>query len=217
MEFSCTGGLLFFEEQCKESGVCMNDFFNKCYVKLRKLEGGYANNPVDPGQETIFGISRRFHEENYKELWDKLDSVKAEFGTEDIVNHLESDPGFMKLVRDFYYSWWKDHKCNLLSSELIAWKLYEFSFNAGTQNGVKVLQRSLNYANKRNRFGDDLVVDGIIGTKTVAMVNQLHRNDIINAVVKTFIGLQVSYYVELTEKKKELRAFYYNWCMRAFS
>ncbi len=195
----------------------MNDYFEKCYIKLRKLEGGYANNPADPGMETIFGISRRFHEISQKELWAKLDAVKSESGLSDIDTHLEADPEFMKLVRDFYYNWWKDHKCNLMGCESIAWKLYEFSFNAGTYNAVKVLQRSLNYANKANRFGYDLVVDGIVGTKTVAMVNQLNRRDVADAVVKTFTSLQVSYYVELTERKPELRVFYYNWCMRAYS
>ena len=197
-------------------GETMNDYFNYCYVMLRKLEGGYVNNPVDPGQETIYGISRRFHEDSMKELWDILDKVKTEYGTGNIEIYLESNPEFMRHVRDFYYQWWKAHRCNLLSSKLIAWKLYEFSFNAGTRNAVKVLQRSLNYANKTNRFGDDLIVDGAIGPKTVSMANGLGREDVVKAVVKTFTSLQVGYYVELTEEKKELRAFYYNWCMRAF-
>lgn len=37
--------------------------FKKCveFVLRKEIEGGYSNNPKDPGKETNFGISKRWH------------------------------------------------------------------------------------------------------------------------------------------------------------
>jgi lysozyme family protein len=41
----------------------MNENFDRCFEFVIKWEGGYSNDPDDPGGETNFGISRRFHPE----------------------------------------------------------------------------------------------------------------------------------------------------------
>lgn len=47
----------------------MRDNFNQAFKLTVGLEGGYSNDPRDPGGETRFGISKRYHpDENIKNL-----------------------------------------------------------------------------------------------------------------------------------------------------
>ena len=39
----------------------MDDNFDRCFAFLMSWEGGYSNDPDDPGGETNFGISKRSH------------------------------------------------------------------------------------------------------------------------------------------------------------
>ena len=41
----------------------MRDNFNKAFQLVIGLEGGYSNDPNDPGKETKFGISKRYNPE----------------------------------------------------------------------------------------------------------------------------------------------------------
>jgi len=39
----------------------MNENFERCFNFIQRWEGGYSNDPDDPGGETNFGISKRSH------------------------------------------------------------------------------------------------------------------------------------------------------------
>ena len=39
----------------------MNENFERCFAFIMSWEGGYSNDPDDPGGETNFGISKRAH------------------------------------------------------------------------------------------------------------------------------------------------------------
>ncbi len=54
----------------------MRSNFNKAFELIVGLEGGYSDDPRDPGQATKFGISKRYHpNEDIKNL--TIDRAKA--------------------------------------------------------------------------------------------------------------------------------------------
>lgn len=145
-------------------------------------EGGYVNDPVDPGGETNFGISKR----SYPNV-----DIAALTQTQAIDIY----------QRDFWDKQWDG-----IESQELATALLDASVNMGRTAAVKLLQKSVNKALCR----EELVVDGIFGTKTLAMVNV--------ATAKTIIEFRASrtmFYVDLAWVKPEMKKFLPGWIRRA--
>lgn len=82
-------------------------------------EGGYVNDPVDPGGETQFGISkRRYPHLDIKNL------------TLDIAAHLYK--------RDYY----DVLKCDQFVSARVRWKVFDIGVNMGIGAAAKLLQKA---------------------------------------------------------------------------
>jgi lysozyme family protein len=90
--------------------------FDTCVRITLEIEGGYSNNPNDPGKETNFGIS------------------KAAFPNLDIKNLTVED------ARKIYYSsFWAPAKCSTLATK-IALPIFDFAVTSGVSRSVKYLQ-----------------------------------------------------------------------------
>jgi len=106
-------------------------------------EGGYVNDPDDPGGETKWGISRR----SYPEL--------------DIANLTEE-----QACAIYYRDWWRQYKYDLIEDATVAAKVLDLSVNMGPSAAHKCLQRALHACGRR-----DVTIDGIIGPQTLEAVN----------------------------------------------
>lgn len=127
--------------------------FDRLIGKVLAHEGGYVNDPADPGGETKYGISKR----SYPKL--------------NIKSLTESQ------ARDIYYAdWWLKLRCNELTNDTIAVKLLDMSVNVGRQTGVKLLQRALCDCDQQ------VAIDGIIGPKTIAAANEADPGRLLEAV-----------------------------------
>lgn len=104
-------------------------------------EGGYVNDPADPGGETNFGITKRDFPE--------IDIAK-----------LTRDQA-ISLYREEYWRW----NYKLLQSQDVANKVFDLAVNAGHRRAHKILQHALNEA------GCELVVDGVFGEATLRSCN----------------------------------------------
>ena len=104
-------------------------------------EGGYVNDPDDPGGETNFGIAKRSHPEV------------------DIAN-LTKD-GAKEIYKEHY---WDKNKVESLSEEL-RHIYFDMCVNQGRGRAVKILQQSA------NAKGANLKVDGGMGPKTIAAMD----------------------------------------------
>lgn len=108
-----------------------------------KHEGGFVNNPADPGGETNFGISKR----SYPNV--------------DVINLTEEQ------AKDIYYrDFWLKGKYNQIDDKFLAAKVFDSGVNMGNKQAAKLLQRACLAA------GKTLVVDGIFGKKTIKAVNE---------------------------------------------
>lgn len=93
--------------------------FDQAFEKLIGHEGGYVNNPADPGGETKFGISRRAYPlEDIKTI--TLDHAKALY------------------LRDY----WGPAGCDAVPDG-VKFDLFDMAVNSGPVTAIKTLQRAV--------------------------------------------------------------------------
>ena len=115
--------------------------FDDIIEVVLKHEGGYVNDPVDPGGETNFGIAKRSHPDV------------------DIAN-LTKD-----CAKEIYYQdYWIKNRVPQLPEQL-KHIYFDMCVNQGRGRAVKILQKAA------NAKGADLVVDGGLGPKTIAALD----------------------------------------------
>lgn len=148
-------------------------------------EGGYVDNPADRGGATKFGISQR----SYPHL--------------DIAN-LTRDEAVAIYHRDY----WTRHRYGELIHVDVAIKTFDLSVNMGPANAHRILQRAVNWAT-----GTGLVVDGIIGSKTIAATNQAEAE----RVLQLMRWYAAEYYHQLVKRKRDQLPFLLGWLNRAYA
>lgn len=117
--------------------------FRLAVERTLRFEGGYVNDPADPGGETRWGISKRSHPE--------VD-----------IKNLTMEGAIEIYQKDY---WLPDYE--KITDERIAYKIFDAGVNMGVSEAVSLLQRSLNY------FGKKLTEDGKFGPTTLAAVNSV--------------------------------------------
>lgn len=93
--------------------------FETAFEKLVGHEGGYVNNPADPGGETKFGLSKR------------------SYPAEDIQN-LTLERARWLYMRDF----WGPAGCDAVQDGL-KFQLFDMAVNSGVKTAIKTLQRAV--------------------------------------------------------------------------
>jgi lysozyme family protein len=115
--------------------------FDDIIKVVLKHEGGYVNDPVDPGGETNFGIAKRSHPDvDIKNL--------TEEGAKEI----------------YYQDYWMKNRVPQVPDEL-KHIYFDMCVNQGRGRAVKILQQAA------NAKGANLKVDGGLGPKTISALN----------------------------------------------
>lgn len=96
--------------------------FETAFDRLIDHEGGYVSDPLDPGGETKFGISKR----EYPNL---------------VIKNLTRENAHDIYLRDF----WNKINADKLPDG-VAFQLFDFAVNSGIQTSIRYLQRALNVA-----------------------------------------------------------------------
>ena len=122
-------------------------------------EGGYVNDPKDPGGETNFGIAKRSHPD--------VD-----------IKNLTKD-GAKEIYKEHY---WDKNKVESLSEEL-RHIYFDMCVNQGRGRAVKILQRAA------NGKGANLKVDGGMGPKTIAAMDGVELDRVRAYRVKYYADL----------------------------
>lgn len=136
---------------------------------MLKSEGGYSDNPKDPGGATNLGVT--------KKAWE--DYVGHAVSKQDIKN-LTVD-----LVRPFYKArYWDACKCDGLPSGL-DYLVFDTCVNAGPGRAIKLLQKVLN-----------LQADGVFGLKTMNAVAQ-YTGHPLDTLIQTYTKARIAFYESL--------------------
>ena len=122
-------------------------------------EGGYVNDPKDPGGETNFGIAKRSHPDV------------------DIKNLTEE--GAKEIYKEHY---WDRNKVEDLPENL-RHIYFDMCVNQGRSRAVRIMQRAA------NAKGANLKVDGGMGPKTIAAMDGVELDRVRAYLVKYYADL----------------------------
>jgi lysozyme family protein len=168
------GGTL---EDCIEEDDC--NTFEERMIDLFDTEGGYVNDPADPGGPTNKGISWSVWQEN----------AQSVLGVEPTLSNLQNlTTDQAKLIYKSKY-WDSIYADDIVDGDL-RWLLFDFNVNAGG-NAVKVLQSTL------NELGVIVIVDGAMGNQTISAIND-YEDQI--QLYNLFKINRLNYYIDITEK-----------------
>lgn len=123
----------------------MKTNFDASFARVMQSEGGYVNDPADPGGETNLGVT--------------IGAWGAYLGR-------AIQPGEMKAltldtVKPFYKTmYWDKVKCDDLPAG-VDYAVFDFAVNAGVARAAKFLQRAVG--------ADD---DGVVGPGTLSLVKK---------------------------------------------
>ena len=122
------------------------------------LEGGYTNNPKDPGGATNHGVTEQVARKHGYE--GHMRDLDKEWATSIYYKDYIEKPGYVPL---------------LTIQPVVAEKLIDGAVNAGPGRASRWFQTGLNALNRDGKDYPDLVVDGSFGPRTVAAYEGLER------------------------------------------
>ena len=134
----------------------MESNFNKCLEKVLDHEKGYVFHEDDPGGETNLGVT--------KKVYDKW-SAENDLAFKDMKDITVND-----VTPIYKFNYWLKGKCDQLPIGIDD-VIFDMSVNHGVSRAAKFLQGVVG-AEK----------DGIIGSKTLAMVDEMGKFDMIEAL-----------------------------------
>jgi lysozyme family protein len=130
-------------------------------------EGGYANHPNDPGGVTMRGVTIG--------TWAKWTRRGKSSITVEEMRSLT-----MEDIMPLYHAWyWRAVRADELPGGL-DFVTFDIAVNSGAKRAVKMLQKAIN---KLGRI--HIIVDGVIGPKTISAANKINVFDLIDEVGNT--------------------------------
>jgi len=160
---------------------------------ILEVEGGFADNPKDPGGRTKYGITANT-------LAGVRGRLKGLALPED-VKDLTKDQA-LAIYERFY---WKPAGCDDIPRP-IDLAVFDGCVNCGVKRGVRFLQEAL------NMLGENLAVDGIFGQKTMqaAWGHALPKTKILSAL----LWRRAKYYNDIVARNPDRRVFLHGWLNR---
>lgn len=170
--------------------------FIKAFRKTIDKEGGYVNDPDDPGGETYRGLSRK----NWGkwEGWVIIDLMKRQ---PNFPASLDVDSELQELVNDFYrINFWDKIQGDDIESQEVAESIFDFGVNAGVSTSVLLAQMIVGAKS-----------DGVIGKNTLNALNGFNA-DYFLALFKI---AKIARYASIVKKRPTSKKYFYGWVLRA--
>ena len=154
----------------------------KITAEIVRREGGFANDPDDPGGATKYGVT--IH---------TLRALRGSATVADVKALTEAEA-----VAIFKGQYFERPKINQLPAPLQA-SVYDMQVNAGA-NAIKILQRLA------AEFGVKLAVDGVLGPKSIGAIDRIHRKAGAQFVDAYGIARR-NYYFRIGDRRAALRKY----------
>jgi lysozyme family protein len=145
--------------------------FDQAHIFTAKWEGGFVNNPKDPGGATNYGVSLRWLKSEGLDF-DFVLPFKVDHNNDGVIDILDIKAlTASQAATLFQIAFW--NRLNLASlPPATAIVTYDAAVNVGRGQAAKFLQQACN-----TFVGDQLVVDGGIGPKTRGRAQALAGQD----------------------------------------
>lgn len=156
------------------------------------LEGGYVNDPKDPGGETNHGVTKKVAQSH-------KDVLAKEYGWNGTMKGLTKDMAAEVYVDDYII---KPNFIEFASiSPAVTHKLVDAGVNAGTSRPARWLQESLNDISRNGKDYPKVQVDGKVGAATINSYKALQKKrgkvEACRAIIKLLDGKQLNHYTSL--------------------
>lgn len=171
----------------------MADFDKAIEVVLRH-EGGFVDDPVDPGGATKYGVSLRWLKASQIDI-DEDGDIDAQD-----VRQL-SRAQARQLYRERFWDY------DQVRDQALATKLLDTGVNMGTAAAHRLLQKAL------NELGNRLDLDGVLGPRTLAAVNLANPA----ALLCEYRALQAARYAKIILRRPSMVKYVHGWMRRAVS
>jgi lysozyme family protein len=175
----------------------VSDLFAQLDAPTAAVEGGYSNNPNDPGGETNHGIT--------------IGTARANGYAGRMVDMTEAQAQAIR--RAEYYAKPGIYLVAPLSMP-IAQKVYDTGVNMGTGTSVMFLQRALNVLNRQGADYPDVIVDGDIGPATAGALQKflILRSALgVTVMLRALNCLQGAQYIAIAESRAASETFEFGW------
>ncbi len=169
--------------------------FAKAFALTMKAEGGYDNDPQDPGGETYKGIARKMNSK--WDGWITIDMMKKE---KNFPANLTNNVKLQENIKAFYeVNYWDKVQGDKINDQDIAESIFDFAVNAGPITSIKLAQITVNAE-----------PDGVIGPMTLEKINADDRR----SFLAIFALNKIARYVSICNKRPESKKFFFGWVKR---
>ncbi len=170
--------------------------FTTAFQMVIAHEGGYGNDPDDPGGETYKGVARKIFSK--WDGWVKIDILKRQSG---FPANLDKDVDLQQDVVDFYrVNFWDRMSGDNISNQQVAESIFDFGVNAGVGTSASLAQMVV-----------QAEPDGVIGQQSIQALNGFNPEHFIAA----FTVAKIARYISIVKKRPTSRKYFYGWICRA--
>lgn len=168
------------------------DNFEYCVGKLLDSEGGYVNDPADPGGATHYGISLSF-----------LKTIRPNATLDSIINLSIADA--KAIYKEFF---WNKYDLDQINEKDLAATLLKLFVNAGPSQAAKITKRAINSFSIVQMPVDDRFNNQVI----------LHLNQMPFKFFRFILIYHIiDYYRTLCNDHTNLKKFLLGWLNRVFN
>lgn len=174
----------------------MNTFKKALKITL-EFEGGFSGDTDDRGGNTRYGI---------RESVARLNGYQGPM--------MDFPLPFAEKI--YKREYWDKLRLDEVAefSPKIACKLFDIAVNLGIGQAAKFLQRSLNCLNRNQESFCNILVDGILGTKTICALKKCWQEQDKITIYKMLNIMQGAHYVAFCESVPSQRKFIRGWFKR---
>ncbi|MDA3883000.1 MAG: hypothetical protein PF481_06925 [Bacteroidales bacterium] len=170
--------------------------YTLAYNHVLVNEGGYVNDPDDPGGETYKGVTRKYFPK--WEGWTNVDLLKQKSS---FPKNLDGDSELQEMIKSFYEgNFWDRVKGDDITDQDIATSIFDFAVNAGAKTSASLAQMVVG-----------ATADGIIGPKSIAAINGYNQE----LFIAKFTLAKISRYIHIVKNRSKSRKYFYGWVRRA--
>jgi len=175
-----------------------NPMFQKALQELFEIEGGWSDDPDDPGGKTKYGITEA--------VWKEFHNGNPPY---DISRITRTDA---ELV--YYHLYWRPMHLEELSETLhqpLVSEMFESAVNHGVGRATIFIQASFNLIKPDNKA--PLKEDGVMGPLTISSI-LLMTNHYEDVLLVAYHGERYNFYKSIVEKKPSQLKFIKGWLRR---
>lgn len=169
-------------------------------------EGGFVDDPNDPGGSTNYGISCKFLNKYCdKELLTDIFGHNKNI-TPDEIKSLSRD----NAIKIYEKCFWQKYPYEKINDQELATRVFDFTIHKNPYESHRILQSAFNKLLPDNS-AFKIKIDGIIGPKTLKSINYKDSKMILGR----FKSLRADFYRILCLKNENLRQYLKGWLNRA--